>query len=354
MGTETLKEATIKDVARLAGCGTATVSRVLNDKGAVSAESRRKVIAAARELGFQFSDIGRSLRNSVTRTIGCVVPSIINPVYAAAVQGLQDFAAEADHQIVLSCTNYDPEKENAAVRMLMRKRVDALVLTVGDVTRSAVLTSVRAKNLPHCLLFNHQDEHPAESAVDNCKAAYAVGRAFADHGHRELGFVALRLVQSDRSQQRLRGLQQACTDLGLAPPKLLEIDEQDRQLDETLRGFLLENPTITGVFASNDLVAIALIRSANHLGLTIPDDLSIVGFDGIDFGQMMVPKLATIVTNPYEMGRAAGETVLAGINNGSLDPHKAKAAEFSFRIGESLGAPSGNGNLAKKLQLLRQ
>jgi DNA-binding LacI/PurR family transcriptional regulator len=93
---------TIKDVARLAGCGIATVSRVLNETGSASADTRERVLKAAEALQFQFSDIGRSLQSNTTKTIGCVVPSLANPVFADAVQGLQDVLQQAGYQLLLS------------------------------------------------------------------------------------------------------------------------------------------------------------------------------------------------------------------------------------------------------------
>ena len=348
------KDPTIKDVARLAGCGIATVSRVLNESGSVSPESRSKVLAAARELGFAFSDLGRSLRSNVTQTIGCVVPSINNPVYAEAVQGLQDLATRRGYQILLSCTGYDLHQELAAVQTLIGKRVDALVLTMSDAAHSKAIKLIRARNLPYCLLFNHDPKAPSRAAVDNGLAAYEAGRSIAAAGHRAIGFITLRLSQSDRASQRLDGLTAACRDFTLAPPVLLEIEEQTRDLDSKLAAFLSQNAFITALFASNDLLALALMASLRRLGLRVPEEISVVGFDGIGFGQMMEPTLATIETDPYAMGQAAGVMTLSLISNRATGASAPLAAEFKFRSGGSLGVPADGHVLAKKLQLLRQ
>ena len=354
MESDRQREATIKDVARLAGCGIATVSRVLNRSGSVSPETQRKVIAAARELGFEFSDLGRSLRSNITRTIGCVVPSINNPVYAEAVQGLQDVATRNAHQILLSCTGYDIEQEFAAVKTLIGKRIDGLVLTMSDASRSETVKFIRSRKLPYCLLFNHEPGTPSNAAVDNALAAYEAGRTFAEHGHHSLGFVTLRLKQSDRARQRLEGLSAACRDFNLQPPMLLEIEEQARDIDEKLADFLCSNPRISGIFASNDLMALDLMASLRRLGLSVPDDISVIGFDGISFGQMMQPTLATIVTDPYAMGQASADRVLAQIAGSPPQKIALKAAQFRFRPGGSVGAAAECGVLTKKLQLLRQ
>ncbi|MGU3575243.1 LacI family DNA-binding transcriptional regulator, partial [Brucellaceae bacterium C25G] len=308
-------EATIKDVAHLASCGIATVSRVLNNKGKVSPELREKVLKAAEELGFEISDLGRSLRSRKTQTIGCVVPSISNPVYSAAVQGIQDIAEANGQQLLLSCSNYDPEQELKAVRNLISKRVDAMVLTVSDAQNSPALDLLRARELPHCLLFNSGPDLPLACGVDNYEAARHVGQAFGEMGHRYLGYVALRLNRSDRSAQRLNGLQAVCKELGLTEPIVLEVDEKSNFLASQLRQFLNDHPEITGIFASNDQLAIAIIAALRELGKKVPQDFSIIGFDGIDFGLMMEPTLATIVTYPYEMGRNVAALVQAERNN---------------------------------------
>ncbi|QDC02342.1 LacI family DNA-binding transcriptional regulator [Mesorhizobium sp. 8] len=347
------RNSTIKDVAMLAGCGIASASRVLNRSGYVSPQLREKVLAAAQQLGFDFSDIGRSFRNQATKTIGCVVPSISNPVYSVAVQGIQDVVVGKGRHLLLSCSNYDPEREFLAVRNLIAKRVEALVLTVNDPKASAALDLVRSRQVPHCLLFNHDPGSPNACGVDNRAAAYEVVRAFANAGHRHFVYVALRLSSSDRASQRLEGLEAACNDLGLDMPAVLEIEDRPNRLKEDLETFLRANPEATGIFASNDQLAIAIIAALRELGLKVPADLSIVGFDGIEFGQMLEPTLATVVTDPYAMGRAAADMVLSmgHLADAHLD---SRVAGFSFRSGGSLGPAATGKPLVEKLPLPHQ
>ncbi|OCW57028.1 hypothetical protein AWJ14_07690 [Hoeflea olei] len=283
-----------------------------------------------------------------------MVPSINNPVYAEAVQGLQEVATRNAHQILLSCTGYDIKQELAAVKTLIGKRVDGLILTMSDASRSEAVKLIRSRKLPYCLLFNHEPGAPSNAAVDNALAAYQAGKAFAEHGHRALGFVTLRLKQSDRARQRLEGLSAACRDFDLPAPVLLEIEEQARDIDSKLAAFLAGNPMISGIFASNDLMALDLMASLRRLGLVVPDDISVIGFDGISFGQMMQPTLATIVTDPYAMGQASAEMVLSSISKTASPAPAPKAAQFRFRPGGSIGAAAERGMLTKKLQLLRQ
>ena len=328
--------ATIKDVALKAGCGVATVSRVLNNTGPASADMRDRVMAAVTELDFQFSEVGRSLQSNTTRTIGCVVPSIANPVYADAVQGAQDVFLSAGYQTLLICTNYDTEIETQAIRTLIAKNVDGLVLTVSDPKTSEALAFVENRQIPHCLLFNMAPDNHKSWSVHDQAAASRVADAFCENNHEQTGFLALKFLSSDRARQRYNGFVEGCASNGMHKPALLEIDESNEDLTDLLGAFLKENPGITGIFASNDFLALAAMRSARELSLDVPGDLSIVGFDGIGFGSMVMPSLATIVTDPRMLGGGAGETVLSMINGTAPPTTPDPDQTFHFRDGGSL------------------
>ena len=328
--------ATIKDVAQQAGCGVATASRVLNNTGPASAAMRQKVLAAAKDLDFQFSEVGRSLQSNSTRTIGCVVPSIANPVYADAVQGAQDVFLPAGYQTLLVCTNYSPDIETQAIRTLIAKQVDGIVLTVSDAETSEGLRLLEKRQVPHSLLFNTARDIKQSWSVDDHSAANAVADAFARNNHVQTGFLALKFQSSDRARERYAGFVEGCARNQMSKPALLEIEEDSQNLTDMLHNFLLENPAITGIFASNDFLALATIRSARALSLDVPGDLSIVGFDGIEIGAMVEPSLATIETDPKMLGAGAGKMVLSAIDGSAPSVPPSPDKTFSFRDGGSL------------------
>ncbi len=328
--------ATIKDVAQRAGCGVATVSRVLNNTGPASAKMRERVLAAVDELDFQFSEVGRSLQSSTTRTIGCVVPSIENPVYADAVQGAQEVFLSAGYQMLLICTNYNTEMETHAIRTLIAKQVDGMLLTVGDVQNSEGLELIRSRKLPHSLLYNTAPAGQISWAVDDHAAAAKVADVFFENNHIHTGFLGLNFLSSDRSRQRYEGFAERCAHNKMTPPVLLEVDDDGNDLMPHLREFLEQNPNLTGIFASNDYRALAAIRSARRLSIDVPRDLSIIGFDGIKVGQMIEPSLATIATAPRVLGAGASQTILSMIDGSEPPELPRKEQTFSFRAGGSL------------------
>lgn len=330
------RSATIKDVAQQAGCGVATVSRVLNETGPASAETSQRVINAARKLNFEFSDVGRSLQSRKTKTIGCVVPSLANPVFADAVQGLQEEVQQAGFQLLLTCSHYRSDLETKAVRTLLAKQVDGVVLTVSDVRTSEGLKIVKQRGLPCCLMFNQSSGGIPASSVDNKGAARTVAESFARAGHIHTGFLALRFKSSDRSRQRFEGFAAGCRANGMSSPALLEIDEDSGDLSSLLHQLLSVNHRLSGIFASNDFLALAAIHTARSLGRRVPEDLSIVGFDGIQLGTMVEPSLATIETEPKLMGSGAATMVLAKIRGEAAPALRDPSLSYRFRPGSSL------------------
>jgi DNA-binding LacI/PurR family transcriptional regulator len=328
------RKVTIRDVAALAGCGIATASRVLNNSGPASDDVRRRVEAAAQELDFSFNGVGRALRSRKSRTIGCLVPSLANPVFADAVQGVQQELQAGGYQLLLTCSNYDAGEDERAIRMLMEKQVEGLVLTVTDAVKVPALQQLRRSNLPCWLMFNPPSQDFASAYIDNRAAAARVARAFADAGHRKAAFLALRLGSSDRSRQRLQGFFEGCADCGMAVPAVMEIDEAAVDLPQRLGQLLAAQPDITGLFASNDFLALAAIRAARLVGRSVPENLSVVGFDGIAIGRMFDPPLATIETSPEILGRNAARGVLAAL--AGAEAPQSEALPFHFRPGGSL------------------
>jgi DNA-binding LacI/PurR family transcriptional regulator len=331
------KKTTIKDVAARAGCGIATASRVLNKSGPASEAVRQRVEAAARELDFSFNAMGRALRSRKSRTIGCLVPSLANPVFADAVQGVQQELQAEGYQLLLTCSNYDGAEDERAIRLLLEKQVEGLVLTVTDVHKVAALDLVRRAGIPCWLMFNPPSGAFASAYIDNHAAAAGVASAFAAAGHRKAAFLALRLGSSDRSRQRLEGFVEGCARYGMAPPEVLEIDESAADLPERLGALLAAHPEVTGLFASNDFLALAAIRAARQIGRSVPESLSVVGFDGIAIGRMFDPSLATIETSPGSLGRRAAGGVLCLLAGGQAP--EAGPLPFHFRPGGSLRAP---------------
>ena len=333
-----LPRVTIRDVAERAACGVSTVSRVLNASGPASPDVRERVLTAARELGFEFSEIGRSLQSRRSNTLAVLVPSLRNDVFAMAIEGGQKAAAAAGYQMLLSCVNYDEDSEIEAIRTLIAKGIDGAVLTVANPDDSAALDCLERHGVPYCLLFNQPTNPVASLGVDNVAAARMVAERLHAAGHREVGFVALGFRASERSRLRYEGFCEGLKKNGHADAHLLEATNDPQRFQSQIAAFASDHPQMTAIFASNDLLALSCIRALARSGLRVPEDISVVGFDGIDTGELVTPSLATIVTPNAEMGRMAVIRVIDMIRSGNRTSSGRDFLPFHFRSGDSLGA----------------
>ncbi|MEO0774104.1 MAG: LacI family DNA-binding transcriptional regulator [Pseudomonadota bacterium] len=328
---------TIKDVARRAGCGIATASRVLNNSGPASADVRKRVEKAASDLGFSFSAAGRALQSRRSMTIGCLVPSLANPVFAEAVQGIQEVLSGTGYQLLISCSNYDGAADNQAIETLLTKDVDGLIVTMVAPDRSAALRLAKTRNVPVSLMFHDPIDGLPSAHVDNFEAARDVARQFARLGHKRTAFLSLRFASSDRSRNRYAGFHAECRALGLCDPALIELTEAEANTPEKLAQILAQLDSVTAIFASNDFLAIAVQKAARLIGWQVPGDLSVVGFDGIEIGRLLDVPLATIETAPEAMGRQAAATLLnmtQGVAATQMPP-----LPYHFRTGATLARP---------------
>ncbi|MEM8836556.1 MAG: LacI family DNA-binding transcriptional regulator [Pseudomonadota bacterium] len=337
---------TIKDVAELAGCGIATVSRVLNNSGPTSLEKRQQVEEAVEALGFQFNEMGRSLKSNQSKAIAVLVPTLTNPVFADAIEGIQEAASELGYEIILICSNYNADAELAGLKTLISRQVDGVILTVSDPHESAALDLLRQTSTPHCLIFNHSgDIQHSAVGVDNVAAARLVGDKMIELNHKKAAFVAVHFNSSDRSKARYDGFCAAFRDSGLREPGLIEVDYAPKDLEVSLSAVFRDDPDISVLFASNDLLALSCIRALRALGKRVPEDVSVVGFDGIAIADLVEPNLATVSTPCRAMGRTAAKLVISGLTGKSSDQNAPDqpgpeptliTLPFEFRSGNSL------------------
>lgn len=310
------KAPTIRDVALVAGVSVATVSRVLNGTGRVSGRTSESVLAITRQLGFRPNLLGRNLRSTRTRTIGVVLPSLNHPVFAECLQGIEAAAQANDHVIAISTTGYQVDSEERVSERLLQQRVDGLILTVADAAHSPVLDKLDAEGVPYVLVFNQtgkkQSKHPERPSVsvDN----FAAGRQVVEHllalGHQSVHMLAGQFQQSDRSHQRFLGYQAAMRAAGLpwSPPLELPFNTSDTRAE--LQDLLNRRQPPTALFCSNDQLAMTVMRDLRGLGLRVPEDISLAGFDGVRVGEWMSPVLTTVVQPTAEIGRTAVELLL--------------------------------------------
>ncbi len=332
---------TIRDVSGKAGVSPATVSRVFNAPDKVTLPLRERVRSAARELGYQPNSSARSLRMQRTRALGVVLPTLLNPVFAECLQGIAGAAMTGGYSIIPITTDYEVAQEARAANLLLARGVDALILCVANAARSAVLARLQAGGAPYVLVYNRHARHPCVS-VDGRTAVRQLVTRLHTLGHHQILMVSGAMVKSDRARQRHQGYLQAMKEAGL-PPQLLEvpfIEGATSRIAMHLAAIAGHAAAPTALVCSNDLLAIRSVRAAHQVGLRVPSDLSIVGFDGIALGEDLTPALSTIVQPNAEIGARSVEWLVQALAGPTpLNSAASLTLPLHFRDGESIAAP---------------
>lgn len=322
------KRVTIREVAQHAGVSAKTVSNVLNDWPYVSDETRQRVQASIEALGYRQSILAASLRTGRTKTIGMVIPDITNPFFGQVVRGCEDVLYRAGYSILLCNTNEDTVKEQAYLDMLASRGVDGLLL-FGAHCSSEELAAA-AGEIPIVAEDSPANGHDTTVIdIDNVAgAALAVGHLLA-LGHTRiahLGGPRDRSAANGRHEGYRQALERAQKATGAGYDPALVI-----RCTPTMRGgyhaalHLLPNAAPTALFCYNDLMAVGAMAACRRLGLRIPEDVAIVGFDDIAIASLVTPMLTTVRVQQYEMGRLAGELLLRRLA-GQTAPHSEDAS----------------------------
>lgn len=328
--------ATIHDVAREAGCSTASVSRALNGDSRVSTALLERVLVAASRLDFRANPIGRALQARRSDVIGIMIPSIANPVFAEAVAGVGEVTTASGRQMLLTFSDYDPARELEAVGTLIDRRVDGLLLTVADASDSPALIKAEAAGVPTVLMFNDATASVPAAASDNHAAGAAVGALLAETGRRQVGFVAGRFATSDRSRRRFEGLREALSTRDCQAPALVEVDYTATGHRAALERLFAARPSIDALVCSNDMLALAVIADLRALGRRCPEDVAVVGFDGLALGTMVEPTLASVAMPNRAMGSKAADLLLRMIDENEAPMPGMARLPFEIRPGGSL------------------
>ncbi|MFT0545202.1 LacI family DNA-binding transcriptional regulator [Allopusillimonas ginsengisoli] len=327
--------ASILEIASAAGVSPATVSRAFNRPELLSAATRQHVLDIAEQHNFSPDRLGSSLRSGNTRTLGLVLPTLSNPVFADCFEGAEKRARQSGYSMMMTVTHYDPALEAAAVQRLAGHRLEGIILTVSDARNSVVLNTLKSSGMACVLAYN---ECPTMScaAVDNRAAAHDMVVYLASLGHKRIAFLSGPLDLSDRARSRLKGARDTAKRLKLHSVTHHVMSTHTTANSAIVTALLRGADRPSALFCSNDLLAMDVISTLQELGVRVPDDISVAGFDGIRYGTCMSPTLTSIEAPGFEIGRAACHLLLEQIEHGSAAsiqvPHRlvrgASAAAF--------------------------
>lgn len=303
----------IVDVARRARVSTATVSRVVNAPEAVRPALRERVEAVIAQLGYVPHAGARTLKSRRTGTIGAIFPTIDNAIFAQAINVLQRHLVDAGYQLLIATCDYDPAVEESQALNLLTRGADALVLC-GCGQRATMLSRLATRGIP----VVHVMSWPLPGGMagvgfDNARAIGQAVRYLADLGHRRIAMLAGVTRDNDRASARVRGFRDAMASAGLPLPsqRLIERPYGLQQARDGLRELLAAPQPPTALICGNDVLAFGALFEAQHLGVQVPVDLSIVGFDDLELASHVKPALTTVHVPAETMWRRAAQLAVA-------------------------------------------
>ncbi len=334
-----LQASTIEDVALQAGVSTATVSRCLNQPQRVAEQTKQKVREVVDRLGYAPNIGAQALASNRTNTVGAIIPTMDNAIFARGLQAFQETLSKAGVTLLVASSDYQPDREFEQIRAFAGRGVDGLLL-IGRERAEATYKFLRDREVPYVLAWNiDKVTSNIFAGFDNREAAAAMAGKVLEFGHRHLGVISAARTGNDRASDRMMGILD-CLRRKNPTANKPQIIECPYTLDAGAEAFgrlMQTNPRPTAVICGNDVLAAGALGEARRLGIKVPDDVSLVGFDDIDLSRVTSPQITTVHVPHRRMGKAAAEMLLA-MRNGNSDLQSV-TFETKIVLRQSLGAP---------------
>ncbi|CSB46457.1 substrate-binding domain-containing protein [Vibrio cholerae] len=309
--------ATMKDIARLAGVSTSSVSHVINKSRFVSDEIAERVNNAAQQLNYAPSALARSLKMNRTKTIGMLVTTSTNPFFGEVVKGVERSCYHQGYNLILCNTEGDNQRMKASINTLLQKRVDGLLLMCSTLEGERLDVFDRYPDIPIVVMDWGPILFASDKIQDNSlQGGYMAAKHLIECGHKEIGCITGPLIRH-QAQMRYEGYKRALAEAGIAinPDWIVESDFECEGGYQAFEKLYQRGKLPSALFVSNDMMAMGVIQAASQRGLRVPDDLSLIGYDDVHIAKFMTPALTTIHQPKYRLGKAAVDTLLYRLEN---------------------------------------
>ncbi|EEY99958.1 ribose operon repressor [Vibrio sp. RC586] len=309
--------ATMKDIARLAGVSTSTVSHVINKSRFVSDEIAERVNNAAQQLNYAPSALARSLKMNRTKTIGMLVTTSTNPFFGEVVKGVERSCYHQGYNLILCNTEGDNQRMKASINTLLQKRVDGLLLMCSTLEGERLDVFDRYPDIPVVVMDWGPILFASDKIQDNSlQGGYMAAKHLIECGHKEIGCITGPLIRH-QAQMRYEGYKRALAEagLGIHPDWIIESDFECEGGYQAFEKLYERGKLPSALFVCNDMMAMGVIQAASQRGLRVPDDLSLIGYDDVHIAKFMTPALTTIHQPKYRLGKAAVDTLLYRLEN---------------------------------------
>ncbi|MCP4317452.1 MAG: substrate-binding domain-containing protein [Hyphomicrobiales bacterium] len=331
---------TLEDVARQAQVSTATVSRCLSRPETVKDTTRERVMQIVSELGYTPNFGAQAMVARRTNTIGAVIPTMDNAIFAKGLQAFQEEISKQGANLLVASSSYRKDLEEKQIRSLIARGVDGLLL-IGDDRDEEIYAYLEKRQIPFVLAWNYREASSRTYVgFNNFQASYDMAKLVVEYGHTHIAMIAGITEGNDRALDRLAGAGEALIDSGL-PRDNFTVTESKYDFDAAGNAFEkisgLGRPP-TAIICGNDVLAVGAILRAKTLGIRVPQDISITGFDDIEISTIVEPGVTTVHVPHRRMGTSAASVLFK-----ALQEQKTRSRKFETHIvkRQSLCAPSG-------------
>ena len=333
---------TLADVARLAGVSLGSASHALSMPQQVKPATREAVERAVMQLGYIRDGAARALASRRTHTVAAIYPTLNNPIFAHSTHSMQQTLWDLGYQLLIASHEYQTDDEPAVIRATVERGIDGLIM-VGTVHHDDVYTLLRQRGLPYVLTWSTDETHyPHCVGISNFQAMYDLTQVVLDHGHRDIAVCGGYTAHNERARGRRDGVMAAMAERGLTMPQewMLETPLSYQAGRDAFRRLWWQKRRPTAILFGTDLQAIGALYEARRMGVKVPQQVSILGFDSIEEGEFMQPALSTIRLPAREIGEQAARRMVDLIEG--RQPPPARPLAHSILLRESLGRVPSN------------
>lgn len=303
---------TIRDVARLAEVSAATVSRVLNNKGYVSEEKKKRIEKVIRDMGFEPNQVARGLAKKTSNTLALIVTDISNTFFSELAKGAEKVAHRNGFSLLLGNTSGIDGKDDSYIKLLMNKYIDGVIIATHDID---IDTLRKNEKTPMVVLEMDNDlQNTCTIKVDNLNGAIKATEHLVSIGCKKIAHI-FGPQYDTTAKERLEGYKTVVNHSSTLSEILVEGDFTINGGVSSVQKLLNAHPDIDGIFAGNDLMAIGVVKELSRMNIKIPDEIAVCGFDGIFLTQVTNPEITTVEQPIQKMGEMAAEKLIFRINH---------------------------------------
>jgi len=315
---------TLREVAKEAGVSISTISRTLSGNIPVNEETKLRVMEAVKKLNYRQNVLAKSLKEGRTNTLALIIPNIRNPIFPAVAKGVEDTARKYGYSVILSNTNEDIEQEKEYIEKLSRRWVDGFIIATGTAERDYI-KELKEQNIQTVIMIRSLGPEWNTVIADNKQGGYQGMNYLLGKGHKHIALI-LGSLNIQLYQDRFQGCLDALNEHGMkiGPAFTAQGASGIEGGYDAMKQILQNKALPTAVFCTSDPMALGAMRAIREEGLVIPDDISVLGFDGLDISSMVSPSLTTVRQPLYEIGVKSAEIIINNIKNNMENSERQK------------------------------